>query len=260
MNCYVDLSGFAPAGPQLRNSRTGLLRWLAIPLTIFFATNLVVSAQSIPSGRTTEPAPLVPSHQGDECKVSSSPSLVTPLRPQTLEAPYRPITPRQSLLWFITNTTGPAYLAGGIFLAAFGTALDRPKEYGPHWGGFADRYGMRKSVVITGDAIEASAGLILREDPRYFRVPDRPFNARIKNVVRLTFAARSEDGSFGPAYARCTAILGSNFLSNTWRVHSEANAHDALLRASGGFAGRMAANAFEEFWPDIKKRIFRKRN
>jgi hypothetical protein len=56
------------------------------------------------------------------------------------------------------------------------------------------------------------------------------------------------------------AILGSNFLSNTWRVHSEANAHDALLRASGGFAGRMAANAFEEFWPDIKKRIFRKRN
>jgi hypothetical protein len=119
---------------------------------------------------------------------------------------------------------------------------------------------MRKSVVITGNAIEASAGLILREDPRYFRVPDRPFNARIKNVLRLTFAARREDGSFGPAYARCTAILGSDFLSNTWRVHSEANAHDTLLRASGGFAGRMAANAFEEFWPDIKKRIFRKRN
>jgi hypothetical protein len=56
------------------------------------------------------------------------------------------------------------------------------------------------------------------------------------------------------------AILGSNFLSNTWRVHSEANAPDALLRASGGFAGRLAANAFEEFWPDIKKRIFRRRN
>ena len=56
------------------------------------------------------------------------------------------------------------------------------------------------------------------------------------------------------------AIFWSNFHSNTWRVHSEANAHDALLRASGSFAGRVAANAFEEFWPDIKKRIFRKRN
>ena len=39
---------------------------------------------------------MVPSHQPDECKVSSSPLLVTPLRPQTLEAQYRPITPRQS--------------------------------------------------------------------------------------------------------------------------------------------------------------------
>jgi hypothetical protein len=226
-------------------------------LAIFFAMTLVVSAQSTPSGRPTEPASSAPSHRPDEPK---HPSLLTPLKSQTLEAPYERITPRQSLRWFITSTTGPAYLAGGIFLAAGGTAVDRPKEYGPHWEGFADRYGMRKSVVVTGDAIEASAGLILREDPRYFRVPDRPFHARVKNVVRLTFAARREDGSFKPAYARYGATLGSNFLSNAWRVHSDANARDALLRASGGFAGRMAANAFEEFWPDVKKWLFRKRN
>jgi hypothetical protein len=185
MNSYLDLSGFAPVGPQLRNSRTGLLRSLAIPLAIFFATNLAVSAQSIPSGRRTEPGPLVPSHQPDECKVSSSPSPVAPLRPHTLEAPYRPIAPRQP--------------------------LDQPKEYGPHWESFADRYGMRKSVVITGDTIEASAGL--------------------------------------PAYARYTAILGSNFLSNTWRIHSEANAYDAILRASGGFPGRMATMLSRSFGP-----------
>jgi len=113
---------------------------------------------------------------------------------------------------------------------------------------------------ITGNAIEASAGLMLREDPRYFRVPERSFKARLGNVVQLTFAARGGAGSFGPGYARYMAIVGSNFLSNTWRVHSEANAHDALLRSSEGFAGRMAANAFAEFWPDVKKRVFRKRD
>ena len=26
-----------------------------------------------------------------------------------------------------------------------------------------------------------------------------------------------------------------------------------------GFAGRMAANAFEEFWPDVKSHVFHKR-
>ena len=108
---------------------------------------------------------------------------------------------------------------------------------------------------VTGNAIEAGVGLILREDPRYFRVPDRPFKARVGNVVRLTFAA-SGGGSLGPAYARHMAIFGNNFLSNSWRVHSEANSRDALLRTSEGFDGLLAGNAFEEFWPDVKRRVF----
>ena len=105
--------------------------------------------------------------------------------------------------------------------------------------------------------MEASASLLLREDPSYFRVPNRPLNARVGNVVRLTFAARGHRGSFRPAYARYLAMFGSNFLSNTWRVHSEANSRDALLHSSGDVAGRMAANTFEEFWPDFR-RVFHK--
>ena len=185
---------------------------------------------------------------------------MTPLKKQSQEAPYTPITPRQRLRWFITNTIGPPQLGGGIFVSAMGTGLDRPEEYGPHWGGLADRYGMRMTGIVTGNAIEASVGLMLREDPRYFRVADRPLKARVGNVVRLTFAARSDDGSYGPAYARYMAICGNNFLSNTWRVQSEANTQDALLRTAEGFAGRMAVNAFEEFWPDVKKRVFHKGN
>ena len=110
--------------------------------------------------------------------------------------------------------------------------------------------------IVTGNAMEASIGFLAHEDPRYFRVPDRPFKARVANVIRLTFMARHDDGSFGPAYARFTAISGSNFLSNSWRVQSEANTHDAILRTGEGFAGRMAANAFEEFWPDVKQHLF----
>ena len=229
----------------------------AILIAIFFAMCGFASAQSIPNRSTTEPSPSTPS---DQPKSASPPSLMTPLKPQTQEAPYHPITARQSLRWFITNTVGPPHLVGGIFASAFGTALDRPNEYGPHWGGFADRYGMRMTGVVTGNAIEASVGLMLREDPRYFRVQDRPFKARVGNVVRLTFVARRDDGSYGPAYARYMAIGGNNFLSNTWRVHSEANTHDALLRTAEGFAGRVALNVFEEFWPDVKKRVFHKHN
>lgn len=235
-------------------------RRFALLIVGFLATNVFAFAQSVPPSRIPEPNQSSPLDQSDESKGASPPSLVTPLKPQTQEATYHPITPRQRLRWFITNTIGPPHLAGGLFVSAFGTALDRPKEYGPHWGGFADRYGMRMTGIVTGNAIEASVGLMLREDPRYFRVQDRPFNARIENVVRLTFVARRDDGSYGPAYARYMAIGGNNFLSNTWRVHSEANVQNALLRTAEGFAGRMAINAFEEFWPNFKKRLFHKHN
>lgn len=259
MNYWQSKRTPAGCGPQ---KAQGAVFWrrFALLIVIFSATNLHASAQSAPSGRVTKPSPLAPLHQPYKSKHPSSTSLLTPLKSQTLEAPYDPITPRQSLRWFVTNTAGPQTLAGGFFESAFGTALNRPSEYGPRWGGFADRYGMRMTRVAAGNAIEAGVGRILHEDPRYFCVPGRPLKARIGNVIRLTFAVRGGDNSFRPAFSRSIAIFGNNFLSDTWRVHSEANMQDALLRTSEGFAGRMAANAFEEFWPDIKRFVFRKHN
>jgi hypothetical protein len=51
-------------------------------------------------------------------------------------------------------------------------------------------------------------------------------------------------------------FLGSNFISNAWRVHSAANVQDALLRSAEGFAGRMATNTFDEFRPDKRVTSF----
>ena len=247
-----------PLGYGTKQPRvTTLSRRFAVLIAIFFAFNLVALAQSIPSGRTTGSLQTTPLRTHQKSKGPSSPSLLTPLKPETLETPYQSFTPRQYLRWFTTNTMDPANLAGGICAAAMGTAPVRPKEYGPHWGGFADRYGMGMTGSVTGNAIEAGVGFLLREDPRYFRAPDRPFKARVGNVLRLTFAARGGHGSFGPAYARYMALFGNNFVSNSWRVQSEANSHDALLRTSEGFGGLLAGNAFEEFWPDVKKRLSR---
>lgn len=61
--------------------------------------------------------------------------------------------------------------------------LNRPHEYGTHWDGLGKRYAIRLSGVATGNAIEASLGALWGEDPRYRRVPDRPFGARVKHVV-----------------------------------------------------------------------------
>ena len=231
----------------------------AILIAILFAAMCAASAQSIPSDRTNLSGQSVRSDHPDESNDLDS-SLLTPLKPQGLDAPYHPIEPRQTLRWFITSSIEPPHLAGVIFVSACGTAVDRPKEYGPPWGGFAARFGSGMAGSVTGNAIEASAGLMLREDPRYFRVPGQAYKARVGNVVRLTFVARGNDGSLGPAYARYMAIVGSNFVSNTWRVHSQANPQSALLRASEVLPDAWLPTRSGSFGPNVKKHIFHKGN
>ena len=106
--------------------------------------------------------------------------------------------------------------------------------------------------------MEASLGAIWGEDPRYFPSPNWAFGARVKYVISSTFAAPGRDGRFRPAYARFAGDVGNNFLSNTWRADSEADAGHPALRCLYGVLGKMGSNAFIEFWPDVRKLVFKK--
>ncbi len=171
---------------------------------------------------------------------------------------YEPITGEQRFTWFVRGTIGPTDLVGGLFIAGFGTATDMPKEYHGTWAGYGKRYGMRLTGISTGNAMEAGLGSLWGEDPRYFRVGDGGFGARLRNVIGKTFVAPRRDGHYAPAYARYMAIAGNNFLSNTWRADSEANTSHALTRSLYGVLGRMGGNACDEFCPDLRQLIFRR--
>jgi hypothetical protein len=173
---------------------------------------------------------------------------------------YKPITGQQRFNWFVVSTAGPtSLLLAGPLSSAWGTALNKPKEYGPGWEGFGKRYGMRLTGVSTGNAIEAGLGAVWGEDPRYFRSPDRALGGRLKYVIKSTFMAPGRDGRWHIAYARHAGNVGNNFLSNTWRVGSENGPDDAAVRCIWGITGKMGGNAFSEFWPDIKRMVFRKK-
>jgi hypothetical protein len=169
---------------------------------------------------------------------------------------YRPITAKERLKWYGWTTFGPAGIGGNIVSAGFGTALNRPREYGTHWEGFGDRIGMGLAGNTVSNAMEGAIGSVWGEDPRYFRAPDQPFGHRVVHVIKWTFVAAKRDGHAMPAWSRYMAISGSNFLSNTWRERSEADTSHAVVRIGFGFLGRMAGNAFAEFWPDVSQRVF----
>jgi len=118
---------------------------------------------------------------------------------------------------------------------------------------------MRLTGVSTGNAIEASLGAAWGEDPRYIRSTDPRFWKRVRHAVKLSVYAYRRDGSVRPAYARAVGNVGNNFLSNTWRVESESSTQDALLRCVWGVLGRMAGNTFDEFWPDVRAKVLKRK-
>ena len=169
---------------------------------------------------------------------------------------WQPITAKQRVRWVVESSVGPVSLAAGLFSAGWGTAFNSPREYGTHWDGFGQRYGMRLTGIATSNVIEAGLGSLWGEDPRYRPALGAPFGTRVGHIVKMTFLATNRNGGTMPAYARYAAIAGNNFLSNTWRADSEATTDRAMIRIGLGFLGRMGGNTFAEFWPDVTSHLF----
>lgn len=160
----------------------------------------------------------------------------------------RPITARERSRWVIENTVGPASLAGGGVSAGWGTMFNMLASTAPTGQGFGDRCGMRLTGIATSNVMEAGLGSIWGEDPRYIRAPGETFGRRLGHAVKMAFLAH-----LMPAYARCAAITGNNYLSNTWRADSEATFSRASVRVGLGFVGRIGGNIWSEVWPDVKE-------
>jgi hypothetical protein len=212
------------------------------PIALIFAACLFCGSTSLLAQTAPQEKPDMPTPQ----QSSQAPSM---------REPYAPITGAGRAKWFVIASVGPQSLAAGVFTSGINTARDKPVEYGPGWEGFGKRYAMRLTGVATSNAMEVSLGSLWGEDPRYFRATGRPIGKRIQNIVVMTFMAKRPDGHLSPAYARYAAITGSNFLSNTWRADSEASTGAAGRRVALGFVGRMAGDAFKEFFPDLVRLI-----
>ncbi|MGD0438073.1 MAG: hypothetical protein ABSB86_16545 [Bryobacteraceae bacterium] len=172
----------------------------------------------------------------------------------------RPVTAKQRAEWVVSYTVGPQAIIGEAISAGLGTWRDKPSEWGTHWDGFGKRAGADFAEAAVSHTMEAGLGAIWGEDPRYARDAGAPFKNRLGHVFKMTFLARDRNGNLMPAYARFIAIPSSAAISEAWRPPSEQSAGDVGARIGLGVLGRMSSNAFNEFWPDVRRLVFRRRS
>jgi hypothetical protein len=171
--------------------------------------------------------------------------------------PYIPISNEQRGEWFLSSVAGPRSLGVGVFTSGWLTAFNEPDEWGRSWSGFAKRYGNREVNVALANGIEAGAGAMWGEDPRYRRLGGRQFGSRVKQAVKLSVLAPGREGNLRVAWARHGGTVVSSVASNAWLPASARTPGATTWRMAGAVLGRMAGNAFEEFWPDVRQLLRR---
>jgi hypothetical protein len=180
-------------------------------------------------------------------------------QPAALQPPvtYAPITNAERAHWIVDGTVGPMSLGVGVLAATWSTAWNTPEEWGRTPGGFGKRYAEREADVAISNSIEAGLGAIWGEDPRYIRAPQGPVRSRILYALKTVMLAPRRDGHLAPAWGRYAANTVNNLIENTYLPPSVTTAGQTTYRSVSGFATRALGNLWEEFWPDIKKRLRR---
>ena len=186
-----------------------------------------------------------------ESQPASSSSQAPPLS----AAAYVPITDAERIRWIVDGTIGPRSLAIGVPAAAWQGLFNTPSEWGQSWSGFGKRYLEREADVAISNTIEAGLGALWGEDPRYIPSGRRRLWPRVRYAIKTTVLAQRRDGHLAPAWGRYAGNVFNNVIENTWLPPSATTGGQTTIRSVEGLLSRVGGNLWEEFWPDIRKRL-----
>ena len=174
-------------------------------------------------------------------------------------APLPPLTLAERARIYTSATVG----VGSLLSSAASAAIDQWRDVPPEWGHGAAGYGRRFGYGLAGDAasnaIQFGVSALRHEDTRYRRSHEHGFWRRAGYVIVHTYLVPTDRGETTLAVSRIFGAYGSAFIANTWYPARLSTPGEAVLRGTWNAAADMGNSAFLEFWPDIKRKVFRRR-
>jgi len=141
----------------------------------------------------------------------------------------------------------------GVLSASWNTLLNSPEEWKQSWKGYGQRYLQREADVAISNSLEGGVGALWGEEPRYIPSGLQGIGPRAGYALKTVFLSQRRDGQLHPAWGRVAGNTVNNLIENSWLPPSARTAGQTSLRCALGFVGRAGGNAFEEFWPDVRK-------
>ena len=131
------------------------------------------------------------------------------------------------------------------------------------WGQGSGTYGKRVASTVGRSAIHGvlAFGLdsMLHQDPRYFPSRSTGFWRRTGHALRGIILTRSDHGGETLSTWRLGSAYGATFLSNQWYPDRLNTLHRSALQGSLRLGFDCADNLGSEFWPDLKRKMLRRK-
>lgn len=149
-----------------------------------------------------------------------------------------------------------------FLLAGFYAGIAQWQDDYPSWRLGAEGYGRRFGAAYADQAVgnyltEAIFPVLLREDPRYFRKGVGSGWSRMGYALTRVLITRTDRGRDEFNYSEFVGNGAAAGISNLYYPRSEATLGETGEKFAVQIVSDMAFNILLEFWPDMKRTVFR---
>ncbi len=230
---------------------------LVLPcLLIFVPTTILAQESSSVPKATTEPAAASNEEPIDKQRVLG---VLPNYRTADGTVPFEPLTAKRKLyIGFKDSTDYPVYPYTAVFAALYQLENSNP-SFGQGMKGYARRYGTTYGDQVIGNMLtESLFPILLKEDPRYFRLVTGTAKARLAYAATRIFVTKTDAGNTRFNFSEVLGNAAAVAISNAYLPDSR-NARDNILKYGQQLGVDAFSNVLKEFWPDIKRRYFSKK-
>lgn len=160
----------------------------------------------------------------------------------------------------VKRTVSPVTFLSTAASAGFSQARDTNAGFGQGAEGYGKRFGAKyantASTQFFGTFLFPS---LLRQDPRFFRKGSGTAKERIGYALTRTLVTRTDTGGSAPNASLWLGLGTSAAISNLYYPPGDKSALDAVTRFATGLGIKSGFNVLKEYWPDISRRVFKKK-
>jgi hypothetical protein len=169
-----------------------------------------------------------------------------------------PLSPSEKTAERVKRVVNPVTMLYSLAGAGIGQWRDEPPEWGQGAGGVGRRFAASQGWKVTQNSIALGIDTAFRLDPRFHPSRESRIWPRLRGAMLQTLVAYTDSGGRVFNYSEVGSSYGASFVANAWFPAHSNTAGDALQRGTIGLGLNTASNVMKEFWPDLRRKVFRR--